>query len=194
MAMRRFIDQTLATPGASTKPNHVGFGRCFVNKNEPSQLCLPPLSPPDLACRHDIGTILLGGVQRLFFNVRSSLSSVSQIRVVLASMPCVSNSQTFISASVRSGAEATCSLIAPYKAASFGGTWHRCGRAVVSPVPARRESALETYDILTNSISVISPTEVPMSAAAKTLSRRSCPYALPRCHNIAASRSDHSGT
>src|SRR4051812_28576975 len=119
MAMRRFIDQAPATSGAPTKPNHVGFGRCFVNEDEPSQLCLPPLSPPRFACRHDIGTILFGGVQRLFFNVRSSLASVSQIRVVLASIPCVSNSHTFISASVASGVEATCSLIAPYKAASF---------------------------------------------------------------------------
>src|SRR5271156_3763448 len=154
---------------------HVGFGRCFVNEDEPPQLCLPPPSPPRLACRHDIGTILFGGVQRLFFNVRSSLASVSQIRVVLASTPCVSSSQTFISASVVSGVESTCSLIAPYRPASFGGTWHRCGRAVVSPVPARRERALETYDILTNSISAISPTGVPISAAAKTLSRKSCP-------------------
>src|SRR5271163_3959146 len=173
--MRRFVDQALATPGASTKPDHVGFGRSFVNEDEPSQRCLPPLSPPCLACRHDIGTILFGGMQRLFFSVRSSLANVSQIRVVLASTPCVSNSQTFISVSVISGVEATCSLIAPYKAASFGGTWHRCDRAVVSPVPARRERTLDTYDILTNSISAISPTGVPMSAAAKTLSRKSCP-------------------
>src|SRR5580704_8587243 len=173
--MRRFIDQTPATPGASTKPDHVGFGRCFVNEDEPSQLRLPPLSPPGLACPHDIGPILLGGVQRLFFNVRPSLPSVSQIRVMLASTPCVSNSQTLSSASVVSGFEATCSLIAPYSAASFGGTWHRCGRAVVSPVPARRERAFDTYDMLTNSISAISPTGVPMSAPAKTLSRRSCP-------------------
>src|SRR5580698_9197100 len=175
MAMWCFIDQAPATPGASTEPDHVGFGRCFVNENELFQFGLPPLSPSGLARRHDIGTILFGSVQRLFFSVRSSLPSVSQIRVVLASVPCVSNSQTFISASVRSGVEATCSLIAPYKGASLGGTWHRCGRAVVSPVPARRERALDTYDILTNSISAISPTGVPISAAAKTLSRRSCP-------------------
>src|ERR1700722_20386939 len=98
MAMRSFIDQAFATPGASAKPDHVGFGRCFVNEDEPPQLCLPPLSPPRLACHHDIRPILFGGVQRLFFNVRSSLPSVSQIRVVLASTPWVSNSHTFISA------------------------------------------------------------------------------------------------
>src|SRR5277367_679280 len=108
MAMRRFVDQAPAAPGASAKPDHVGFGRCFVNEDEPFQLCLPPLSSPGLTCRHDIRTILFGGMQRLFFNVRSSLSSVSQIRVVLASTPCVSNSQTFSSASVLSGAAATC--------------------------------------------------------------------------------------
>src|SRR5580704_17391555 len=102
MAMRRFGNQPPTAPAAPAKPDHVGFDRCFVNEDELSQLRFPALSPPRPASLHDVRTILFGGVQGLFFNVRSSLSSVSQIRVVLASTLCTSNSQTFSSSSVAS--------------------------------------------------------------------------------------------
>src|ERR1700723_4083691 len=102
MAMWRLVNQPLTASAASAKPDHVGLGRCFVNEDEPSQLRFPALSLPGPASLYDVRTILFGGGQGLFFNVRSSLSSVSQIRVVLASTLCTSNSQTFSFSSVAS--------------------------------------------------------------------------------------------
>src|SRR5271154_305032 len=173
--MGRFIDQPGAPCRPTPKPCHVGFGERFIDENELFRSHLTLFPPPAPAGTGDIRTILLGRVDRLFFNVRSRSLKVSQIKVTLASTSRVSSSHAFSSSNVVSGTANTRSRIAAWCAFSFGVTGQRGGRAFVSPVSRRRPRALETYEMLTRSISAITPTDPPSSEAANARSRRSCP-------------------
>ena len=69
----------------------------------------------------NVRTVLLGSVERLFLNVRSSVASVFHIRPVLAETLWVSDSHACNSAIVASGRVSTWASTAPCKAASRRG-------------------------------------------------------------------------
>ena len=99
MAVRRGIDQALASGTPAVLADHVGRGAGLVEENEGGRVheALPQL--PQLAPRRDVGAILLGRPQRLFLCVRPSLPSIVQIADFETAIPREASS-ALISASV----------------------------------------------------------------------------------------------
>ena len=103
MTMRHSRDQPFATGGATIKPGHVRLGPALVNKYQLGWVQIRLLLPPSGTRLGNVGAILLGCMQRLFFTVRSSVVSVFHIRPVLAETLWVAASQDCNSTMVASG-------------------------------------------------------------------------------------------
>src|SRR3978361_1629098 len=123
--MRHSANQPLASARAAAKPGHIRLGPGLVDEYKLSRVQLWLLATPFGARFGNVRTVLLGSMERLFLNVRSSVASVFHIRPVLAETLWVSDSHACNSAIVASGRVFTWASIAPCKAASRRGRWPR---------------------------------------------------------------------
>jgi hypothetical protein len=120
MSMRHGSDQAMAAFGPAVAPCHVGLDPGFIDENELRRGQLRLLLAPLDTRLGNIRTRLLGGMERLFLNVRLSAAKVLFIRPVLAEILCVSSSQARNSAIVASGRLATCASIAACRPPNLG--------------------------------------------------------------------------
>ena len=109
MPMGCLVDQPRALAGASAQPHHVGLEpvdrlrRSTINEDQRPRIQPERAIAPCQACLCDIGAVLFGGMQGLFFSVRPSRRKLLESRAELAQTWCVLKSQACNSASVASG-------------------------------------------------------------------------------------------
>ena len=70
MAERHASDQSLAAAASAVRRGHVGFGPGLVDEDQPPRIEAFPA--PGRTSGLDVGTVELGGRQRLFLRVISS--------------------------------------------------------------------------------------------------------------------------
>ena len=72
MAERRSRDEALAAPTPAMGRRHVGLGPGLVDEDQPARIQFRTLCQPVRAPRLYVGTVQLGGRQRLFLRVMPS--------------------------------------------------------------------------------------------------------------------------
>ena len=143
MAERRPGEEPPTAWSAAIEPGHLGAGAGLVDEDELVGVDKGPRRLPDAAPRRDVGTVLLGGAERLFFNDSPSRATADHIAPLLNRTPCAASNHVRSAASVRSGWASMCTASAPSCAGvSLRGRCPRRELALLSPVRRRRISAL----------------------------------------------------
>src|ERR1700704_5815646 len=117
--MGRGVDQPRAALTAASETNHIGFGPCFIDEDQPGGLQAGLALTPFRSSLGNVRSVLLRRVQGLFFSVKRNWVRVFHINLILADTSCVSSSQVRNSFSVASGRAFTCSWIAVWYGASL---------------------------------------------------------------------------
>jgi hypothetical protein len=103
VAERGLGQQAPAARGATVEPGHLGAGAGLVDENELVGIDEGLCRPPDAAPGGDVRTVLLGGAQRLFLNVKPSRSTADHIAPLESRTACSPASQVCKAARVMSG-------------------------------------------------------------------------------------------
>src|SRR3954466_3015419 len=135
--MRHASPQPPPARGPPVAPGHVGGSPGLVDEDQPFGIEIELALEPGLAPLANVGTILLGGMRRLFLRVILWRGQKRQSALTLTKAPC-SASRVFNSGRVMSGTAASAAWIS--SAWAWGGRERRsppCGLGRASP-PARR--------------------------------------------------------
>jgi hypothetical protein len=68
LAVRNGAEATLADGAAAIQPGHFGVQPCFIDEHQTADIPVRLLLAPEFARGFNIGTILLGGASRFFYN------------------------------------------------------------------------------------------------------------------------------